>query len=454
MPSLRSLIAAVEAKPDRSRAIDVDVVIGASALGALWFILCRHLSGEWSINEQYAYGWFVPLFALLLFWLRWEDRLEPESKTQNSKVPGFWLAVTGIFALFFLLPLRVFEIGNPDWRPLGWIHAAIVVGLTLSVIWTIGGLPWVRHFAFPVCFIFVAVPWISPIEQPIVQGLMRLVAAFAAEVVTMFGIPAQLQGNLIRVSNGLVGVNEACSGVRSLQTSLMIGLLFGEIKRLSILRRLILVAGAIAISMAANFLRAFFLVWIAASKGLAETGRWHDFAGYAIVALVFVGSLGLAALLGGKKTRIRTEQRELRRLKLSGSRPPYLPHSTFYLAAALLWILLVEVVATGWYRAHEHGLEPTERWTVRWPEFEPGFREIQIDPGVQETLRFDKGREVIWREAQISPGQPASCLLFFFRWKPGTSTILRARAHRPIFVCPARAGDKSRTTVSAHIRRT
>ena len=45
---------------------------------ALWLVLCRHLSGEWAINEQYNYGWFVPFFCAYLFWLRWEDRPEPE----------------------------------------------------------------------------------------------------------------------------------------------------------------------------------------------------------------------------------------------------------------------------------------------------------------------------------------------------------------------------------------
>jgi len=40
---------------------------------ALWLILWRQLSGEWSVNDQYSYGWFVPFFAVVLFWLRWED---------------------------------------------------------------------------------------------------------------------------------------------------------------------------------------------------------------------------------------------------------------------------------------------------------------------------------------------------------------------------------------------
>src|SRR5947207_5939101 len=243
-------------------------------LAALWVGLCRELSGEWSVNEQYNYGWFVPFFALFLFWLRWGDR--PMEGRAPSR-PNFgtvqrpslqvllWIFV-GLPALLMLFPIRLFEIGNPDWRPLGWLHTASVATLTLLYIWSVGGKPWLRHFAFPIAFFFVAVPWVAPIEVPIIQGLMRVVSAVAAETVTLFGIPAQLEGNLIRVSNGLVGVNEACSGVRSLQTALMIGLLFGELKRLPIFRRIALVAGAIAIAISANFCRAVFLVWIAATE--------------------------------------------------------------------------------------------------------------------------------------------------------------------------------------------
>ncbi len=50
----------------------------ALALGALWFVCCRHLSEEWRFNEQYSYGWFVPFFVAYLFWLRWKDRPSPE----------------------------------------------------------------------------------------------------------------------------------------------------------------------------------------------------------------------------------------------------------------------------------------------------------------------------------------------------------------------------------------
>ena len=279
--------------------------------GALWFVLCRQLSGEWLVNEQYNYGWFVPFFALYLFWLRWQDRPPPEIPNSKSQVPNKWIAAfIGIPALFLLLPVRLFEIASPEWRPLGWIHTASAATLTLLYLWCVGGpaaAGWVRHFAFPVAFFFVAVPWPTAVEVPIIQGLMRMVAHVATETAMLLGIPAQVEGNLIRVSTGLVGVNEACSGIRSLQTSLMIGLLFGELKRLSGLHRVALVLGAVIIAVFANFVRAVFLVTVAATKNISEVSRWHDVAGYTIIALVFLSTMGLAYLLGNARRNQKSE---------------------------------------------------------------------------------------------------------------------------------------------------
>src|SRR6476661_6199126 len=268
-------------------------------LAALWFGLCRELSGEWSVNEQYNFGWFVPFFALYLFWLRWQDRPQIEIRSPKSEIRKRTIAaLLAIPVLLLLLPVRLFEIANPEWRLLAWIHAFAVVTLTLLLLWSAGGRAWLHHFAFPVAFIFIAVPWPTALEIQVIQGLMRIVAKVAEETAMLLGTPAQVEGNLIRVSNGLVGVNEACSGIRSLQTSLMIGLLFGEVKRLSVLRRLALIVCAAVIALLANFLRAVFLVMVAATESLSEVSRWHDIAGYSIIAFVFVATLVLAYLLG------------------------------------------------------------------------------------------------------------------------------------------------------------
>ncbi len=225
-----------EAAPPSREQFRLVFALSVLFLAALWFGLCRELSGEWSVNEEYNFGWFVPFFALYLFWLRWEDRPQIEIRSPKSEIRNRQTiaALLAIPVLLLLLPVRLFEIANPEWRLLAWLYAFAVVKLTLLLLWSAGGRAWLRHFAFPVAFIFIAVPWPTALEVPVIQGLMRLVAHVAAETAMLLGTPAQVEGNLIRVSNGLVGVNEACSGIRSLQTSLMIGLLFGEVKRLSV----------------------------------------------------------------------------------------------------------------------------------------------------------------------------------------------------------------------------
>jgi len=432
----------------------------------LWLGLWRQLSGEWSVNDQYSYGWFVPFFAIILFWLRLEGRPKAvrlgarslelgdqrsevreqrtdnrEQITENRKARGLAI-VLGMSALLLLFPTRLFEIANPDWRPLSWLHATCVVTVTLAFLWSVGGVSWLRHFAFPVAFTLIAVPWVSPLEEPIVQGLMRVVAAISSELVALFGIPAQLEGNLIRIPNGLVGVNEACSGVRSLQTSLMIGLLFGELKRLSIFRRVILVFAAAAIAFVGNCARAFFLVWVAATRNMATANSWHDFAGYGIVGLVFVGSLALAALLGRKK--LESKKAKVEKEESSASRPGFLLSNFYFILCALLWLVLVEFAAAGWYRAHESSLVATTRWDVKWPRTAPNFRDVPIDEQVRNILRFDHGQAAAWRLPALdstndgsSATRPLICTVYFFRWKAGKNSALLANLHRPDVCLPA-----------------
>ncbi len=94
----------------------IRLILALAAFGALWFILCRHLSSEWSLNEQYSYGWFMPLFCAYLFWLRWQDRPKAEGREQRaqSRTEVLIAIATAAPALLLLFSLRLFEIANPD----------------------------------------------------------------------------------------------------------------------------------------------------------------------------------------------------------------------------------------------------------------------------------------------------------------------------------------------------
>src|SRR5258708_3331714 len=70
----------------------------------------------------------------------------------------------------------------------------------------------------------------------------------AAETLARLGLPSVLHGNIIEVSRGMVGIDDACSGIRSFQATLMIALFFGELYSLRLARRMLCVIAVFALA--------------------------------------------------------------------------------------------------------------------------------------------------------------------------------------------------------------
>src|SRR5215831_8366166 len=206
------------------------VSVGVFAL--VWIELISRLRFEWSINPQYGYGWIVPFLAGYSFWRRYKNAPIP-SLVHKRIVPCLLI----IAAALLLLPVRLVQEANPDWRLLSWIMALSAGVITASGVYWAGGMNWLRHFAFPIAFFLVAVPWPTSVEQFVVQGLMRLDALIDVQMLHAIGIHAVQFGNVIQLGNGYVGIDEACTGIRSLQATFMVALFLGELYDFTVTRR-------------------------------------------------------------------------------------------------------------------------------------------------------------------------------------------------------------------------
>jgi exosortase len=211
----------------------IGLSLAAAALVIYWLLLFFILSSEWGINPQYNYGYVVPLLSAALLWQRWPQR--PVARVPNRTAA---VGVLSLGFLFLYLPLRLILEANPEWRVLYWIQALQMIGLSGCLLYYCGGWPWVRHFCPPLALTLTAVPWPMQLEQGAVQNLMRFVAGLTVAMADALGIAAVQHGNLVEVSAGVVGIDEACSGVRSLQSAFMISLFLGALYRFSALRRL------------------------------------------------------------------------------------------------------------------------------------------------------------------------------------------------------------------------
>src|SRR5436190_18591592 len=113
-------------------------------------------------------------------------------------------------------------------------------------------------------------------ETSLIQHLMKGNAAICAEILTAFGMPAIAEGNLIQVANHMVNVEEACSGIRSLQTAFMMSLFLGEFHRLSVLRRIGLMVASFVVAFVVSLLRTLLLTYL---TGQGTADKWHDTVG-------------------------------------------------------------------------------------------------------------------------------------------------------------------------------
>lgn len=382
-------------------------------LGALWLWLFAHLHVEWTLNPQYNYGWAVPFLALLLFYFRWQRRPSPDIGARNNVM----LRLSIAFALTLLFPIRVIEEANPDWRFLSWILALCVVGFSLLSLLRAGGARWLKHFAFPVCFPLIAVPWPVQFESFLVQTMMRAVAYVAVEVVGWFGVGAYQLGNVIQLRNGFVGVDEACSGVKTLQAGIMVALVLGELLQLRSNRRIALLVLGCAWVFACNVFRATALVFVAAKSGTDALARWHDTIGTGALILGMAGMLGLAWLWKGESPTPAP----------SGPARIFKPQW-----GALAWLIMVFAGTEIWYRSHERQLVERSAWQVSWPAQNDTMAALPIPDSTRVILRYDDARTAAWEEPR-----GVRWWTFFARWKPQRAALQLVRSHSPEICLPA-----------------
>ncbi len=321
---------------------------------ACWALFFNQLSGEWAINAQYSYGYVVPLLGLALLWRRWPERPAP--------VPTPTVGLSGVCAAGLLLLVLPFELvleANPEWRLIYWLNGFQVVGLGFCVLYWLGGKQWVKYFAPPLVFMLIAVPWPMNTETSIIQGLMRFVAGLTVEVAGWLGIPAVQHGNLIEVGAGMVGIDEACSGVRSLQSALMLSLFLGEMNRFTWRRRVALLVASLLLVLAANLTRTSFLVWMAANHGMDQMRSWHDTAGMVIMLIVLPCLVLLATLM---KPKDGPEEKAATPLPVIGATGrAVMPRWAG--VAALAWVVTAQASTEVWYRTHETRLIANPRWS-------------------------------------------------------------------------------------------
>ncbi len=223
----------------------------------------------WWTSTTYGHCLFI---APVVTWLVWTRREELSQLSPRSWWPGLIVVAIGGFG--WLLGGAA---GVAFARQFG-----LVVMLQGAVIAILG--PHVaRGLAFPLLFAFFMVPFGEWLEPP----LQSVTVAIVMPLLHLVGVPAEVDGVLIRAGRYWFEVAEACSGSKFVLSMLAFGMLVANTCFRSWRRRAAFMAVSLFVPVLANGVRAFGTIYAADLTSLeAATGFDHIVYGWIFFALV------------------------------------------------------------------------------------------------------------------------------------------------------------------------
>ncbi|WP_306476385.1 exosortase A [Methyloversatilis sp.] len=333
------------------------VIAGLVAIWLGYRETVMSLYEQWISSESYSHGLIVVPITLYFIWMRrvtlYDAAIEPSSVGMSAILVSGLLWVLGELAGV----VTVTQIA--------------LVCLTISFVWAVLGSDFTRRIAFPLGFLFLAIPF----SDGILPHLMRWTADATVMALRWSGVPVYQDGVNFVIPSGNWSVVEACAGGRYLVSSLFAGALYAYITYTQPTKRAITMLLALIIPLFANWLRAYTIVIVAH----LTNNEWGLGVSHITLGWIIFGAVILLMFWLGM--RWRDPEPVAKGLHPGSDRGPAQRHHVA-LAIAFFAVLIWQGVAA-WRAPSAEGLG-----AIAWPSVEPaeGWMLLSADPDVHSTV--------------------------------------------------------------------
>jgi exosortase len=279
--------------------ISTSVRWNAAAIGALvaavvwlYWAVVAGLVRQWASDGDYSHGFFVvPLAAFFA----WERRDALRRAIRRPTVLG--LVVLASSLLCYIAGLFGSEL---------FLTRVSLIGVTAGLVLFIAGLEHARILAFPILFLLLMVPLPEILFTQITFPLQIVASRLGEAAIGASGIPVLREGNILYLPGRALEVAEACSGIRSLMTLLMLAIVLGYFTERRAAVRIAIAIAAVPIAVVANAIRVagtgLTSYWV--SPAAAE-GFFHSFSGWIVFIVAFAGLLAFQRAVDLSSRRVR-----------------------------------------------------------------------------------------------------------------------------------------------------
>ncbi|MEM1157479.1 MAG: exosortase/archaeosortase family protein [Verrucomicrobiota bacterium] len=410
-------------KPDRIQVIKAVAASPLCWITAGFFLWLSWIcADDWNNNPNYSYGWIITVISIFFLYRRLIETPFERPNVIKYATPvsrALWLAPVTI------LILELVRMTPIHWRPITWSIFFTGAGVLLGMVYLALGKKGLKALFFPVFFLSLAIPWPSFIEITIIREFSFLLAAIAGEVLLLLGTYAEVQGKVIELSNGSVGVDEACSGLRSLQAALMVGFALGEWFRFPLRWRVFFVVISVLVGFAINIVRTITLSLLVAKGGSAAFDQWHDTVGLISMIGLTLTIAGLGSWITKHLTLALPPQNQQ---SLWHEHSRWIPKSNFSIALTAA-SLVAFCIPYFWYHWNEASTSADSPFlgTSSWNE---DIRILEPADNISEVLRHDSGGYL-----KLPPPSGSEIVSYHFFWKPSAHNG-KVLFHRPDVCMP------------------
>jgi exosortase len=244
---------------------------------------------QWGSDDNYSHGFFVVPLALYFAWER-RDAIRRASIRPGSG---------GAFLIVFSLVIWMAGLFGAEL----FLTRVSLVGVIAGAVWFVWGREHLRLLAFPIAFLLLMIPLPAIIFNQIAFPLQLLASRVGETAIAAAGIPVLREGNVLQLPTRSLEVAEACSGIRSLVSLVMLAIVLGHFTERRTAGRVLIACAAVPIAIMANAMRVagtgIASEWISPA---ASEGFFHTFSGWLMFVVAFVALIGVQRAMRGVQT--------------------------------------------------------------------------------------------------------------------------------------------------------
>lgn len=213
----------------------------------IYFPVWKNLISNWSASEEYSHGFLIVPLALYITWLKKDVLIKLPAS------PSIW----GFFITSFSLILYILS----SYAEISTLKSCSMVLLLGGSIVYLFGFRVFKEILFPWALLFFMIPIPQQIYSSLTMPLQLLVTKVSVLVSSVIGVPIYREGNVIHLPEKTLEVVNACSGLRSIIAVLTLSLVFGYFSLKSNTLRALLFIFGIPAAIISNLIRVTSIVF-------------------------------------------------------------------------------------------------------------------------------------------------------------------------------------------------